>query len=433
MGEDDASLLDHFPPVPVFEIPGPLLQQLSSAFFLPCFQLQRIPVAKRIPISKMARRKAPTTDHDDVSSDSLSDLSDLESGPETVNTLKPEPRASRIKRTSPAKQKEEETVKEEEGTVKEEKGVDVDAASEDPEDDEEEEEEEEEEETETGTSRKRQLTRSPSPPGKLSTYELQRLENIRKNQQILKEMDIQKAVPKGFSAHRAPPAKRAKTSKTYKKDHDFVPPPERKSSRLQSIKAPSYSEAALQANAELQQLDNAVDHPKKAKRKGAVPFSFDNEGVNEKQFANLVKGLQTTARSSQSLEDASKEIVVTETNDQELRKSFELLTVLEAPFRLTNQRIVTVDVHPDNNKCLIAAGDRRGQLGICDMRVGQDNPKDQSERVFVFSPHDDAISDIKFGRDSNQMYSSSYDGTIRIMDINKSEFSEVRYILLPCV
>lgn len=66
-----------------------------------------------------------------------------------------------------------------------------------------------------------------------------------------------------------------------------------------------------------------------------------------------------------------------------------------------------------------------GHVGLWTVGDSADE-QDAAEGVFQFKPHTGAVPRLTFDPlDSNKMISTSYDGTVRRMDVEKGAFEEV--------
>jgi WD40 repeat protein len=87
--------------------------------------------------------------------------------------------------------------------------------------------------------------------------------------------------------------------------------------------------------------------------------------------------------------------------------------------KLTESRITQVWLHPSTDKLIVAAGDTTGNLGIFDVN----NKESGNGGVFKFKPHVSNISKLhSWSTEPSKLYSVSYDGTIRFLDLNKEAF-----------
>ena len=65
-----------------------------------------------------------------------------------------------------------------------------------------------------------------------------------------------------------------------------------------------------------------------------------------------------------------------------------------------------------------------GNVGL--WTVDENNDGDAADGVFQFSPHTGAVARLKFdSADGNKLISTSYDGTVRRMDVEKGAFEQV--------
>lgn len=91
--------------------------------------------------------------------------------------------------------------------------------------------------------------------------------------------------------------------------------------------------------------------------------------------------------------------------------------------KVTKERIYSLDFHPCPSKLLIAAGDKRGGVGIWDIDAGPG-----ADNLLYRTIHCSPIKSVVFPSNmtsSNVLYSASYDGSIRRLDLTKDTFEEV--------
>ena len=92
-------------------------------------------------------------------------------------------------------------------------------------------------------------------------------------------------------------------------------------------------------------------------------------------------------------------------------------------------------MHPTTEKPLVFAGDKLGNLGICDCSQSGSQSKDDDEddgeaadgpTITTLKPHTRTIHTFIFSpHDANAMYSASYDSTVRKLDLAKGVAVEV--------
>lgn len=90
--------------------------------------------------------------------------------------------------------------------------------------------------------------------------------------------------------------------------------------------------------------------------------------------------------------------------------------------KVTKDRVFGIGLHPSISKTLVAVGDKWGGVGIWD--VDDDNTGDDG--VHLFYPHSRPINVLQFPEwNTRQLFSCSYDGTIRMGDFEKGVFDLV--------
>ena len=89
--------------------------------------------------------------------------------------------------------------------------------------------------------------------------------------------------------------------------------------------------------------------------------------------------------------------------------------------KVVPERIFSMDFHPSPSKLLVAVGDKWGSIGFFDP-----DTEDEEDAVTLFSVHTRPIPCLQFdAHDSAKLYSSSYDNTLRCLDIAAMEFTEI--------
>ena len=88
--------------------------------------------------------------------------------------------------------------------------------------------------------------------------------------------------------------------------------------------------------------------------------------------------------------------------------------------KVVPDRIYSVACHPSSEHLLVAAGDKKGFLGLWNVDSSAEN-----DGVHLFKPHSGAISSLAWDSTGSSLLSSSYDGTVRLFDINRQTFDAV--------
>lgn len=109
-------------------------------------------------------------------------------------------------------------------------------------------------------------------------------------------------------------------------------------------------------------------------------------------------------------------------------------SLLCVQIKITPERIYAIGLHPTTEKPLAFAGDKLGNLGICDASqkapVKQEEDDDDAEvegpTITTLKPHTRTIHTFQFSpHDANALYSASYDSTVRKVDLAKGIAVEI--------
>ncbi|KAL7490215.1 hypothetical protein ACHAW6_016208 [Cyclotella cf. meneghiniana] len=101
--------------------------------------------------------------------------------------------------------------------------------------------------------------------------------------------------------------------------------------------------------------------------------------------------------------------------------------------KVTPDRIYSVECHPSPHCLIVCAGDKLGYLGIWNVDQYNTGSDESSKRgkistndgVHLFKPHSAPISTLSWNESGSKLFSCSYDGTVRILDVEKQVFQEV--------
>jgi hypothetical protein len=259
----------------------------------------------------------------------------------------------------------------------------------------------------------------------LSDYELKRQENIAKTQALLRNLEME-AAQAGLG-----PTNKARVSASSKSKSKKPAPkkikqeesaPRRTSSRLKGIEADS-DKAKRKAEDEFMAIKEA-DRAKRQRISGAFSFS-----------ALSIIGPANPYERTFDADD------VKETTDKGLRALRERMSGLQLwedyepnEIKITPERIYAMGMHPTTEKPLVFAGDKLGNLGICDAsqkvaEVKQEDDEDADDegpQITTLKPHTRTIHTFQFSpHDSNALFSASYDSTVRKLDLAKGVAVEV--------
>lgn len=113
---------------------------------------------------------------------------------------------------------------------------------------------------------------------------------------------------------------------------------------------------------------------------------------------------------------------------EEKRREFDNLTLFERfpplDIQITHQRITSINFHPSRTDRIVTAGDKVGNLGIWAVDSSDDTPT-----ISILKPHGKAVAKILAPvATPSKILSAAYDGSVRQLDLNKLESSEVAYL-----
>jgi hypothetical protein len=290
----------------------------------------------------------------------------------------------------------------------------------------------------------------------LSAYERARLENIRRNEMFLSELGVA-SVRQSFSES----AKKPKAVKRSKPVNVTRVPalPTRRSSRV-TVDKLSAEIAQLRNegnNLEADKLQEELDAKLAKQMEGSyeveltanaaepyarlaedpIPFTnLLNEDVEEKQIT-MAKEIecifQEIIREEEKVEEGKEKKKNGKTGSTTSKSSasskfldatasvFAKLQIKEDDVvKMTPNRMTSVALHPSDSKILAAGGDKAGYIALWDVEYGGDD----HEGVYRYRPHISNVCKIHFPDDDySKMYTSSYDGTVRLLDIHTQAFT----------
>ena len=289
----------------------------------------------------------------------------------------------------------------------------------------------------------------------LDEYERQRQANIARRNKLLKDLALDARAaglgPKPISKPAATSGSHKKKKKPAAKKVE-VSGPRRTSSRLQGIVADSEvakrkaeeDYAAAQEAARIKRQRNNSDM-----NLGDVVVRGDGWNKNQNFLVDIMK------RGANPYERTFGETEVKETTDKELRSLREQMSSLELydafppnDIKITDERIYSLGFHPTSDKALVFAGDKLGNLGIFDASQksptaiksekngikqednDEDDEDEENERakpaITSFHTHTRTISSFQFSpSEPSRLYTSSYDSSLRLLDLNKSTSIEI--------
>ena len=288
-------------------------------------------------------------------------------------------------------------------------------------------------------------------PVEISEYEQQRQANIAQRNNLLKQLalDARQAGlgPQPTHKPQNKPTSTHKRKPAVKKVKEEVLP-KRTSSRLAGLVADS---EVAKRKAEDEYV--AVQEAQRAKRQRfSGDLNLSDAVVAGKDWDKSENFLvDVVSRGAQPYNRTFGETEVKETTDKELRSLREKMSNLELyegfepnRIKITPERIYSLGFHPEASKPLVFAGDKLGNLGIFDgsqqgtpakseKKVKQedqdedDASEDEGEpNITSFHLHTRTISSFQFSPlNPSHLYTSSYDSSLRLLDLTKSTSTEI--------
>ncbi|KAF2197068.1 WD repeat-containing protein [Delitschia confertaspora ATCC 74209] len=273
----------------------------------------------------------------------------------------------------------------------------------------------------------------------LSEYERKRQENIAKTQALLRNLE-QEAAEAGlaptskFKAASTSKAKPKKSAPKKIKQEEVVP--RRTSSRLRGIVADS--EVAKRKAEDEHEAFKQAERVKRQRISDDLNLSdILVAGKAWDQKGNFL----TNVGPAKPYERTFTAQDVKGTADKTLKALRERMQGLELwdqyspnEIKITPERIYSIGFHPTSDKPLIFAGDKLGNLGICDCSQQAPEIKDEDEEddgyegvsTTTLKPHTRTIHTFQFSpHDPNALYSASYDSSVRKLDLQKGVAVEV--------
>ncbi|XP_052064961.1 WD repeat-containing protein 76-like [Mytilus californianus] len=248
----------------------------------------------------------------------------------------------------------------------------------------------------------------------VSSYEQLRLKNLQDNADFFAKLGITEM--KTEIKQSTKPSKTTQLkSKPVKKEKTKAPPePRRTSLRIAKMDPDG---APLPEDYFKQPFEPVEEHPRKPSGplEMAEYLGFNSSDSEHEDLLAKMKGC-FKCKIEKSTEDKTS-------FDSYVKNLSNLKINMERVAKVVPNRVFSLDIHPTNTKLITAAGDKWGFLGIWDVMAGREF---QTDGVVVYTPHSRPINCLKFSlHKQNQLYSCSYDGTVRCCDLQKSVFDEI--------
>ncbi|KAG5518117.1 hypothetical protein PMAC_003303 [Pneumocystis sp. 'macacae'] len=265
----------------------------------------------------------------------------------------------------------------------------------------------------------------------INEYERQRQLNIKRNQELLRQLELDNILKKETNIKNNSTKKKGSDRKKEKKDYSTFP--RRSSSRL------------LGLSLKLNDVDNKpqeIDLKEKTQQTKRVRIHGDlklsdiiGESYDWEKARELVQEITHSIHESYE-KNESAEIVDKDISQlKQKMQSLKLYKKWDPKYlKVVPERISSISIHPSITKKIVFAGDKVGNMGIWDMDGSKtDTIKDDDQEETLEEPlihhyklHSGSISSLKFNPFStNILYSSSYDGMVRALHLDKELSTEI--------
>lgn len=276
----------------------------------------------------------------------------------------------------------------------------------------------------------------------VSDYELARQEKIRKNQELLQQLQLD-AQQTGIGPKKPKPAasagqkrKRPAAQRVKKEEQE----PRRTSARLQGIVADS----EVARDKEEKEAVKFQEEQRIKRQRVSDDIDLHNALVNGATWNQSGNWLTNVGPANPGQRTFTAQDV-SQTSDKELKALRERMSSLQLwegaepnRIKITPERIYSLGFHPTEDKALVFAGDKMGNIGLFDasqttpQKVKEEAADDADEdgdvdeeiepAITSFKIHTRTISAFQFApHDANALYSCSYDSSIRKLDLEKGK------------
>ncbi|XP_060065079.1 WD repeat-containing protein 76-like [Ylistrum balloti] len=245
----------------------------------------------------------------------------------------------------------------------------------------------------------------------ISTYEKRRLQNIQDNADFFNKLGILEMKNEIKQSSAKPKA----SNRGLKREKEKAPPlPRRSSLRLKRIDPEGNTLPPLPVVTE-----DVVENARKPSGPLEMKESLLKEGTLEDHTELMLKLKGLVDTEQESNDDRSKKTPLAS-----FMKDFSKMTLTaERVAKVVPNRVFSVDIHPSEDKVLVTAGDKWGAVGLWDVVPGREH---MTDGVIAYTPHSRPVNCLRFSPwNSANLYSCSYDGTLRMGDLQKEIFDEV--------
>ncbi|KAI8599320.1 WD40-repeat-containing domain protein, partial [Dissophora ornata] len=265
--------------------------------------------------------------------------------------------------------------------------------------------------------------------------ERQRLENIRRNQKAMEMFNLPQAVSAVAASSRSHADRNKRSAPTHgvkreKKAKVTENLPRRSSNRLAKIEPDG--PAAAKKLEEYKESASSMHYLKSARRAGILSLSDVSTGHGDgAKFAKLMEEMATYVPEKARVKDLEDESDGEDGPAPSLRRKVQALKI-KGPWptlKVCQGRIYCMAIHANKDKVLVCGGDVDGNLGFWDLdeSLAEDHEPDYDEEpnIYSYKAHTRTLSSMQYSpTDTTKLFTTSYDGSVRYLDLVKQKFME---------
>lgn len=93
--------------------------------------------------------------------------------------------------------------------------------------------------------------------------------------------------------------------------------------------------------------------------------------------------------------------------------------------KVVPDRIYSIACHPSSSSLIVCAGDKQGHVGLWNVDSRGEDEHNDTDGVHLFKPHSRVVTHLEWNRCGNSLISASYDGSVRLFDLESQKFQEI--------
>ncbi|PIA45699.1 hypothetical protein AQUCO_01600139v1, partial [Aquilegia coerulea] len=252
---------------------------------------------------------------------------------------------------------------------------------------------------------------------RLSEYERKRLENIKRNEEMMAKLKIQSKAFQ-FSSVTKHQRKETKPSKTTqaKKRKSETPIVLRRSPRTHGIVVEVEPKPSLQKGIEDETRESSIESENSPRKLGPLTMEEAYNGdSSDRPFIKTIMNMSNAALSSGL---KKRELI----GNVETFDPKSMVLKPENIARVMPDKILNLKFFPCPDRTIVVSGNSDGEIAFWDV----DCEDEDCDGIYLYQPHEYSISGISIQPFSlSKVFSSCYGGLIRVMDVGKESFDLV--------